>query len=198
MTRRWGLVAGLCVWLASGLALAEGSAAFDVGDGTVGQANDQAVSKTTTMYVDIRSDQGQEKICWSGNGSLTVYRPDGTTFVGILNFISSCINASSGVTGAYVLKLSSDQNVGTKWDVRVCASSVSDANCLNVAANERTGRLWSYTWDFESNTDFREKYSNNGSVFAVVAGGAVGHDAVIEMQMRGVSGRNGQVLWIRI
>ena len=58
--------------------------------------------------------------------------------------------------------------------MRVCASTVSDANCLDVDTNERTGRLWSTSWSFQENTDFRQRYSINGSLYAVVSGGAAG------------------------
>jgi outer membrane protein OmpA-like peptidoglycan-associated protein len=190
---RLGRVLGLALWAWSlcSVAAAEGSAELDINEtpfsmGTGFYQHDQAISTSTTLRVDILNG-GAEKICWTGNGSLAVRRPDNTTAVGTLTS-GTCVSAAAGVTGAYYGTLSDDQNVFTEWDVRVCASSVLDSDCLSTASNERTGRLWSTSWSFQENTDFRQRYSINGSLYAVVSGGAVGADAVIEMQMRGVSG----------
>jgi hypothetical protein len=167
---------------------AEGSADFDLAD-TVGfNANDQAVNTGTVAYVDIL-DAGNEKICYRGNGTqLSVYRPrpNQTMLVGNLNS-GQCVTSVAGVGGAYLLDIGT-QTMGTEWDIRVCDKSVSNANCLNMSANERLGRLWSYDWSFQSNLQYSRNYSVNGSIYAIVPGGAEDHDAVVEMQMRGVSG----------
>jgi outer membrane protein OmpA-like peptidoglycan-associated protein len=184
---RW-IVLFAWVCLHSSSALAEGSADFDVGEtlwnGSTGnRANDQAVAGATVIRVDIVNN-GAEKVCWNGVGSMQLVRPDGTTNVGSAIASGSCVGAVTGVTGAYYADIG-DQAVGTEWDIRVCASSVV-GNC--VGANESLGRLWSSAWSFQQNTSFGNDYAINGSVYAVVPGGAVGSDAVIEMKMNGVSG----------
>jgi uncharacterized protein (TIGR03382 family) len=185
------LALSACALLKTASALAEGSEEFDVNEtvwnGLTGfLANDQAVNANSVVRVDILND-GNEKVCWRGNGNLTLLRPDGTTSVASLAN-NQCSNAVAGVTGAYYADIIDNQTVGTAWDIRVCASSVANNACFSNNANERTGRLWSTAWNFSQNVFFNERYSINGSVYAIVPGGAVGRDAVIEMQMRGVSG----------
>ena len=120
----------LMVWavLPCTQALAEGSADLDVDEtawnGSSGfLAHDQAVDASAAIFVDILNG-GDEKVCWRGTGSLTLKRPDGTQ-VGTAND-GACVAAAPGITGAYEADLSSNQNVGTRWDVRVCSGSVSD------------------------------------------------------------------------
>jgi len=185
---RYGLALSVFAWLSAfcTIVLAEGSAEFDLGDAPANGVHDQAVFDGTVIQVDI-SNSGNEKVCWKGTGGLDLYRPDGTTLVG--NVASgSCVNTVPGVTGAYLVELESAQVVGTEWDIRVCASSVSDSDCRTIDTNEQTGRVWSTRWDFQANSSFSSGFSVNGSVYAIVPGGAAGTDAVIEMRMRGVSG----------
>lgn len=178
-------------------ALAEGSAELDLGDvgGTHG-AHDQAVSTTTEIYVDIVSGSS-EKICWKGTDGLfgltpglAVYRPNNGIAVSAGIYSNTCVDAVSGVNGAYEITLLANQAIGTEWDIRVCDKTVSASDCLTTTTYEKLGRLWSYRWDFSQNTSFANTYSVNGSVYAIVPGGLPGKDAVIEMQMRGVSGAN--------
>ena len=181
----------------SQVARAEGSAEFDVAD-VVGThlANDQALTQDTALFVDIL-DGNTEQICWRGTGAVIVSQPNGT----VIDTIDSapgpanpqCAPAVGGVNGAYRLQMQSPQLIGTEWDLRVCPKTVGatviDASaCFTGSTNERVGRLWSYDWNFQENTNFANNYSINGSVFAIVPGGEAGRDAVIEMQMRGVSG----------
>jgi outer membrane protein OmpA-like peptidoglycan-associated protein len=174
----------------SQLVHAEGSAEFDVADGLImmSRTHDQAVDTGTVAYVDIL-DGSNEKICYKGDGSaLSVFRPrpNQAMLVGTLNH-RQCVDAVGGVNGAYLLDLGT-QTLGTEWDIRVCAKSVSNMNCLDNASNERLGRLWSYDWSFQSNLNYGRDYSINGSIYAIVPGGGPDRDAVVEMQMRGVSG----------
>jgi outer membrane protein OmpA-like peptidoglycan-associated protein len=185
---KFGRVFALAAWfcLRSSSALAEGSADFDLGEtlwnGSTGnRANDQAVDAATVIRVDIT---GSEKVCWNGVGTMQLIRPDGTTNVGAAIASGSCANVAAGVTGAYYADIGA-QTVETEWDIRVCLQSTV-GNC--VGANESLGRIWSTAWSFQQNANFTNDYAVNGSVFAVVPGGAVGHDAVIEMKMNGVSG----------
>jgi large repetitive protein len=186
ISRVLALAAGVC--LHSSQAFAEGSADLDIGEtlwnGSTGnRANDQAIAGATVIRVDIASG-GAEKVCWTGAGTLQLKRPDGTTNVGSAIASGSCVNAVSGVTGAYYATVG-DQTVGSEWDIRVCGTGVV-GNC--VGANEQLGRVWSTAWSFQQNTNYTNDYSVNGSVYAVVPGGGVGKDAVIEMRMNGVSG----------
>jgi large repetitive protein len=182
----WGLgllIIGLAL-ANSGTVSAEGSAELDIGDVGGNASNDQAISDSTALYVDILN--ADEKVCWRGNGTIQLYRPDGTTSVGsIAN--NGCRGTVTGVTGAYRIQLGTAQQIGTEWDIRVCAGSVSDTDC-RTGSDEKKGRLWSKNWSCQNNTNYANTYSINGSVYAIVPGGAVGHDAVVEMQMRGVSG----------
>ena len=169
---------------------AEGSAEFDAADSLIPMslAHDQAVDTNTVAYVDIL-DGANEKICYRGDASaLGISRPNPNQAmaVGTINN-NQCVNAVDGVNGAYVLNIGT-QTIGTEWDVRVCAKSVSNADCLNIASNEKLGRLWSYDWSFQENTLYSRNYSINGSIYAIVPGGGADRDAVVEMQMRGVSG----------
>lgn len=169
---------------------AEGSAEFDVADALIpmSRPHDQAVDTGTVAYVDIL-DADNEKICYRGDSSaLGVFRPrpNQAMLVGTL-MQNQCVNAVAGVNGAYFLDLGT-QTLGTEWDVRVCAKDVSNTDCLNDDSKERLGRLWSYDWSFQSNLNYASDYSINGSIYAIVPGGGADHDAVVEMQMRGVSG----------
>ncbi len=180
------ILSSLFALLASATALAEGSAELDIGDAVnAGLAHDQELHDETVLQVDILNN-GQEKICWVGSGlAATLNRPDGTLVGTILS--NTCLNAVSGVIGAYGFDIAT-QLLGIEWDVRVCGTSVTDFDCLYGQGNERPGRLWSTSWSFQSNSGFAANRSNNGSVYAVVPGGSEGTDAVIEMQMCGVSG----------
>ena len=121
-------------------ALAEGSAEFDIGDGAGNVANDQALDDPAVFYADV-VDGSNERICWTGTGSLTVDRPDGMTLVGTLAGSGAhnpplnvrCVNTVTGVNGAYRLALSTEQVVGTEWDVRVCTRAVTASACLSTA-----------------------------------------------------------------
>ncbi len=193
-----GRVLALAAWicLLSMRAFAEGSAEFDIGEtlwnGTTGnRAHDQAVTVTgtnpnTVIRVDIASG-GAEKVCWTGTGTLQLRNPSNSN-VGSAIASGNCVAATTGTTGAYYAVLSANQLVGTEWDIRVCLSSVSDANCLGVANNEQRGRVWSAAWSFWQNPNFTNDYAINGSVYAVVPGGGMARDAVVELQMNGVSG----------
>jgi outer membrane protein OmpA-like peptidoglycan-associated protein len=170
------------------LALAEGSAELDVGDVTgVHQANDQAVSMVTVLRADVVDASG-EKICWQGSGTLTVSRPDnGATLDSLAT--GECVATPAGVTGAFPLLLSRSQVRGVRWDVRVCGASTSDSTCLSDAGAEQKGRLWSTEWQFLENAgQYTSDLSVNGSVYALVSGGAPARDAVVELHMRGLSG----------
>ncbi|MCP4541477.1 MAG: hypothetical protein GY832_30470, partial [Chloroflexi bacterium] len=166
------------------MVLAEGSAELDAYDIGASDYDDQQLQASTELYVDI-VDSANDKICWVGRGDLTVNQPDKSTEVAVLTG-DDCTNAANSVTGAYYLELERNQRNHTEWDIRVC-SDVSDANCLNVDDNEILGRLWADNWYFY-NDGYDEEFAVNGSVYAVVPGGAVGRDAVIEMRMEGVSG----------
>lgn len=195
---RWLLV-GLWGVASTSTAFAEGSAEFDIGDGGGNVAHDQALDNEAVFYADIL-DGNNERICWTGTGNLQVNRPDGTTVVGTITGTGAhnppvnvrCVNSVSGVNGAYRLILSAEQVVGTEWDVRVCTRAVTSSACLSTASNEQKGRLWSRRWDFARSSTTGSSYTDansiNGSVYAIVPGGGVGRDAVIEMQMDGVSG----------
>jgi hypothetical protein len=200
--RRTPALSLACLCTALGLAstaLAEGSAEFDIGDGGANAAHDQALDNEAVFYVDV-VDGSNERICWAGTGTLTVNRPDGTTLVGTLAGSGThnppvnvrCVNTVTGVNGAYRLALGSEQVVGTEWDVRLCTRAVTATACLSTAANEQRGRLWSYRWDFARTSTTGSSYTDansiNGSVYAIVPGGGAGRDAVMEMQMDGVSG----------
>lgn len=181
-----GLSCVLSLW--SQVVHAEGSAEFDVADTAMFEPHDQAVYTATVAYVDIL-DGGNEKICYRGNGqALQVFRPspNQTMLVGTLSH-RQCVSTVAGVSGAYMLNIGS-QTMGTEWDVRVCDDEVSNNDCLDMSVNERLGRLWSYDWSFQSNINYDRDYSVNGSIYAIVPGGRADHDAVVEMQMRGVSG----------
>jgi large repetitive protein len=188
---RSGFVLGVVslLWSLSQLVLAEGSAEFDAAEtGMTFNKNDQAVSLGTVAYVDIL-DGANEKICYRGNGTpLGVYRPKPNESMLVQNLSNQqCVDAVAGVNGAYLLKLDT-QTEGVEWDIRVCAKGVSNMNCLGMTSNEKLGRLWSYDWSFQENIKYLREYSVNGSIYAIVPGGAADRDAVVEMQMRGVSG----------
>jgi hypothetical protein len=189
----------------SSLVRAEGAAEFDVGDqGGTNDDLDQRLSQATVLYVDILSGN-DEQICWRGNGSVTVFRPEPNQAMQVGGTITNgnCVAAVNGVNGAYLINPASDQNNGTEWDIRVCPKTsggnpVTAANCFNNGLNlERLGRLWSYNWRFITNDSvanrFTALYANNGSVYAIVPGGGADLDAVIEMRMRGVSGAEYQL-----
>jgi outer membrane protein OmpA-like peptidoglycan-associated protein len=195
MRLSYGFALSLSVLLGSSTIVhAEGSAEFDVADGAGNYRHDQALTNATQLFVDIL-DGTDEQICWNGTGNLTLSRPDGTNVGAIAD--GACRDAVDGVSGAYQIALGSNQTRGNsmnmnstfgEWDVRVCAKSVSTANCLTTMNNERLGRLWSYNWKVSNPNLYSNAYSINGSVYAIVPGGQTGHDAVIEMQMRGVCG----------
>ena len=180
----------LCALLcfAPHVARAEGSAELDLTDSPTNEAHDQAFDADTLLYVDIL-DGANEKVCYRGNNTnLDVYRPSPNSGTLVASLVTgACTDAVAGVNGAYLIDIGS-QNIGVAWDVRVCPRTASDVACLTEPARELRGRLYSYDWSFQANAQYIDARSINGSVYAVVPGGAVGRDAVIEMQMRGVSG----------
>jgi outer membrane protein OmpA-like peptidoglycan-associated protein len=141
----------------------------------------------TVLRADIVDGAG-EKVCWQGTGTLTVSRPDtGATLDSLAT--GECVATPPGVLGAYPLGLSRSQVRGVRWDVRVCSAATADALCLSDAAAERKGRLWSTEWQFLENAgQYTADLSVNGSVYALVNGGAPARDAVVELHMRGLSG----------
>jgi len=187
--------ATLGLWLCATLALGEGSAEFDIRDATHGgQAHDQRLEPDTAFYVEVLNDTGDvatgdEKVCWTGTNNLRVYIPgDDPGSVGATYDLDpdECTPALSQI-GSYPLRAQSIQARPTEWDIRVCDGDVSDNNCLNDDANERVGRLWSYNWHLDA-ADYISSRGVNGSVYAVVPGGDVGRDAVMEMSMDNVAG----------
>lgn len=186
------LVLGLCC-LRPAQVLAEGSVELDAFDGAGSRGHDQSLMAATRLFVDVVAG-GAEKICWHGRGTLTVRRPDNDAAVTSLSN-DTCAQTVAALNGAYRLALSQDQFTGaepngqngTRWDVRVCSSSTDNSSCLNGDGVAAPGRLWARQWSLVAGS-FDEANAINGSVYAVVPGGAPDRDAVIEMQMRGVAG----------
>lgn len=180
------LCAALC--FVRDVAFAEGSAELDIADTPSNDANDQAVDGSTVLHVDI-VDAANEKLCYRGNNTnLDIYRPAPNESTLVASLVTgACTDLIAGVDGAYLVDIGS-QTIGIPWDVRVCARGTPDAQCSSDGSYELRGRLFSYDWSFQANAQYIDARSINGSVYAIVPGGATGRDAVIEMQMRGVSG----------
>lgn len=180
-------------------AQAEGSEELDARDGGGSGAHDQALDRDTHLFVDILNNTGDfntgnEKICWNGTGTLAIYPIGSDPWTGSPTALhtllaGTCTLTALATVGAYPVRPSiDDQVVNLRWDIRVCDF---DDTCVLDSANERTGRIWSTQWIFELGVAvFTEARANNGSVFAIVPGGDVGLDAVIEMTLDGVSGAN--------
>jgi outer membrane protein OmpA-like peptidoglycan-associated protein len=196
MRPSYGFALSLYVLLGSSIVHAEGSAELDAADGAGNYRHDQALTAATELFVDI-VDGTTEEVCWNGTGNLTLSQPDGTAIGGAVAD-GTCRNAVNGVSGAYRIALAQNQTRGNsmnanstfgEWDIRVCPKGTTYADCFDpMMNNERLGRLWSYTWRVSNPNLYSDAYSINGSVYAIVPGGQAGHDAVIEMQMRGVCG----------
>jgi hypothetical protein len=180
------------VWLAPSVRVAaEGSAELDAADPDPAiNRHDQALTQTTVLHVDI-VDGTNEQICWRGTGALNVFQPAPNEAMSVAANVASgaCAAAINGVNGPYLIDVLTNQALGSEWDIRVCPKTATAAVCLGAAAPELLGRLYAGVWIFEHNGgNYSEPRSINGSVYAIVPGGGAGRDAVIELQLRGVSG----------
>ncbi len=162
--RRSSLLLALSSLLAPLVAHAEGTASLD---------STQAVQSGTALYVDI-VDSSVETISWDGIGVVDVTAPDGT-YVTTLSPGQNTGHLCEWGNGPYQLTLGSDQAVFTEWDVEV------------VDAVDPGGRLYSYDWQFNTG-DFSIDRAVDASFYALVPGGATDTDAVVELQLDGVSG----------
>ena len=136
---------------------------------------DQAMSSSTDMYVDIIDDVN-ESIAWVGNGSISVYDPDGN-FMATLSSGQN-VAAVNGKPGAYYCDPGSTQIRGNRWDVRVY-----DRN-TNVT---KPGRLYSKNWIISTGS-YTEARSLSGSVYALAPGGQDNTHVVIQLDPDGFSG----------
>ncbi len=161
----------LGLFLLAALALVPGRVSAE---GAAQLGTSQALQNNTVLYVDIL-DAANERIFWSGQGTLTVYRPDGTVLQNIAS--NNYVLASAG-DGAYRVALSQSQSVGTAWNISVRP---------RTNTTELPGRLHSYNWFFNSG-DYTEARATNGSFYIIAEGGAPGHDTVVELKLDGLSG----------
>lgn len=157
----------LGLFLVSSYALAEGTE----------QLNEtQALRQTTQLFVDASGD-GTERLRWVGIGTVTVTSPDG----GQLETLSSGQHVVlSGDSGPYGVYLNSNQSVGSAWDIALLA----DDDGVEI---EELGRLFSYDWKFNAGA-FASSRATYSSFYALVPGGAVNTDAVIELKLDGLAG----------
>jgi hypothetical protein len=173
---------------------AEGSAELDARDNLADHdEHDQVLQEDTPLQVDILNPGGDpERICWDGKGNLAVFLPGDepeADAAWIELTPGTCMLEELSETGVYPLRVLETQELGTEWDIRVCGAT---GDCLGDDDNERLGRLWSKAWHFNAD-EYVEGRSIDASVYAIVPGGAADRDAVIEMSMEGVSGRDYRV-----
>ncbi|MGH1347048.1 MAG: hypothetical protein ACRBN8_36115 [Nannocystales bacterium] len=142
-------------------------------EGTADLGVTQALRSGTVLYVDI-VDSAVEQIEWTGVGSVSVSAPDGAP-VAVLSSGQDTGTLSGLGGGAYRLVVHSDQDVGTPWDVRV------------LAQTDALGRLHSYDWRFNAGA-FSEERATSSSFYAVVPGGGVDEESVIELNLEGLAG----------
>jgi hypothetical protein len=136
----------------------------------------QPVAADTVLYVDILNS-ARESIVFEGYGSIQVYDPDGYQ-IGTSYSSGEEIVLEPGAEGAYRIELAYPQE--NDWDISV----------QNPTAPG--GRLFSYIWDLDTGT-WGEEGGFNGSFYALVPGGSVDHDGVIEIKFEGLSGRKWQM-----
>ena len=129
---------------------------------------------------------GAEKICWRGVGNVVVNAQwrgaDGGTLTP-----NSCVTAAAGVTGRTNVDVLSNQ---------VSAPSGTCASAPPPSATSTAGQSTATSgWDasgrvpgISAEPELQPRVLGQRKRVAVVPGGATGRDAVIEMQMRGVSG----------
>lgn len=170
LPRRLPSLALLAVGGLPSLALAEGI--DDVGP-------DHRLPPSNVVYVDIL-DSSSETIVWQGidsdgiQGRVEVFDPSGTS-LGI--FDSGDTITPTGGDGAYEIHFQGVRRFDD-WDITVYAGMTPEQ-----------GRIWSYDWYFEAPT-FNEIDAMSGNFYAVVDGGAPGHDAVVEFLTDGLAGRH--------
>ena len=142
-------------------------------EGTDSLSNTQALRSGAVLYVDV-IDSSVERIRWDGIGTVDVVAPDGTA-VATLTPGSTTEHLCEWGNGAYQLTVNSDQQVGTDWDVAV------------TDAVDPGGRLYSYDWQFNTG-GFSSDRAVDSSFYALVPGGTSSTNAVVELQLGGVSG----------
>ena len=119
----------------------------------------------TEVRVDIADST--ERIVWEGDQDVLVYDEDGV-YLGTFPTGSSIVPSSG--PGAYRLEFLDDVYF---WSFDVPGAT--------------DGRVWSQQWYFNAG-GYGEEYSINQSFYAVVDGGAPGHDAVVEFKAEGLAG----------
>ncbi len=133
----------------------------------------QALRYGTVLHVDI-VDDGAEQIQWTGVGTVSVTAPDGAA-VAVLSSGQSTGELAGFGTGAYRLFVDDNQSVNTAWDVTV------------LAQTDTMGRLHSYDWGFNAGA-FSEDRATSASFYAVVPGGGLDEQSVIELKLEGLAG----------
>ena len=135
----------------------------------------QPVAAETVLYVDI-FDSNVEKILFEGYGNIRVTDPEGYQ-LGTFGSDEE-IELPADTNGAYQIDLIYPQE--NDWDITV------------MYATQPGGRLFSYLWDLDTGT-WGEEGGFDGSFYALVPGGSVNHDSVIEIKFEGLSGRKWQM-----
>lgn len=133
----------------------------------------QALRGGTVLHVDIL-DSTVEQIQWTGVGTVSITTPGGFA-VAALSSGQSTGPLDSFSNGAYQLVLNNDQVVDTPWDLTV------------LAQTDTLGRLHSYDWRFNAGA-FSEDRATSASFYAVVPGGGLDEQSVIELKLEGLAG----------
>jgi outer membrane protein OmpA-like peptidoglycan-associated protein len=148
----------------AGLAHAEGASNIGLSQG---------LRSSTVMQVDI-IDPGREVVRWSGQGTMRVFRPDGSLLGTALP--GQIVSPAGGSPGAYTVRLDTDQPPGAIWEITVLRGGVA-----------QQGRLFSLRWQFDAR-GFTEENATEASFYARVPSGGDGVDAVVELKFDGLAG----------
>jgi len=164
-------------WLRLVLTLSPLLTLFWAGDvfaeGTEDLGTTQALRSGTVLYVDIL-DSTAEQIEWTGVGTVSVSSPDGSP-VSVLSTGHSTGTLNDFGNGAYRFVVNDDQSVNTGWELTV------------LGQTDPLGRLHSYNWRFNAGA-FSEDRATSASFYAVVPGGGLDEQSVIELKLEGLAG----------
>jgi MYXO-CTERM domain-containing protein len=163
--RKRALGAGLVVAMLPSVALFPSEAGAE---GTAELGVTQRLQNPTQVWAEVAAVG--ETVCWTGNGSATVFNPDATTLATILP--GTCATATA--VGAHRIAIA--QNQLAAWDFSVRSGGVGIP-----------GRVFAPAWYFDASS-FAEASSTDGSFFALLPGGGPGTDTVVELALDGLAG----------
>ena len=170
-----GLAVATLLLGAPSTVMAEGSAGPELDDS-------QALTELTDLYVDVL-DVATETFVWTGKGSVVVSDPDG----GAVGTFASGATITPTIPGTYKLDLQEDQFDVDGAGIPIRSTIVPWGVEVFRGAEVRTGRLFSYSWRFNTGS-FAQSAGTDASFYAMVPGGDAESFAVLDLRVDGLAG----------